>query len=391
MRYLYKFAVVILVVFSWSINSISLAQSKCGGTERWYVKTGIDSDASLVNVNNIVPITIDGLNKLPGLRDKVASGDNQTRLKEERVVYQVSGRLVLFKNEKDADYHLVITDDSLKYSPGGDGTDGLETGTSFIAEIPTPDCAAGKKGPSGARSFWDAQLKTVRAKFEARFPGGQPTDTDLGGIPVTLTGVLFYDRQHYQTGRAVNGVELHPLLDITFGAAPAAPSVTPPTTPTPTGNVNQLLANPGFEEGVTGWSGTVDDIGIYENETARSGNYFAWMGGMGYSHTESLYQNVSIPASANKAVLSFWLSMQTQETTKTKANDKLYVQIRDKDSHVLKSLETFSNLNKNDNYEKHEYDISNYIGQDIQVFLKALENDGKATSFKLDDFELTIQ
>src|SRR5207247_8134342 len=42
------------------------------------------------------------------------------------------------KDEDDGDYHLVITDDSLAHTPGGPGTNGLETGTSFIAEIPDP-------------------------------------------------------------------------------------------------------------------------------------------------------------------------------------------------------------------------------------------------------------
>ncbi len=375
-----------LIVFS-VVNLSAYSQPRCGGTERWYVKTGIDNDASLVDINNAVPITIDGLNKLPSLRDAVPGGDNQTRLKEERVVYQVTGRLVLFKHEKDSDYHLVITDDSLQYTPGGDGTDGQETGTSFIAEIPNPDCAAGKKGPASARSLWDAKLKAVKDKFEARFTGGQPADTNLGGIPVKLTGVLFYDRQHFQTGRALNGAELHPLLDISFDQVETGPT----TTIVAPSIGGQLLANPGFEEGVTGWSGTVNDIGSYENESAHSGGYFAWMGGLGTSHTESLYQNVSIPSSANKATLSFWIGIQTQETTKTKENDKLYVQIRDKDSHVLKTLEKFSNLNKNGDYEKHDYTLTDYIGQDIQVFLKVTEDNAKATSFKIDDFALTIQ
>src|SRR5262249_20795288 len=151
---------------------------------------------------------------------------------------RVSGRLVLFKDEEDGDYHLVITDDSLKYTPGGSNTNGLETGTSFIAEIPDPNCVPGKQGDPNAVSQFATQLRDVRAKFETRFPAGVGADTDLGGIPVTLVGIAFYDRPHQQTGRAINGIELPPLLDIQFDTTgPSGPS-SPPVG----GVVTQLMA-----------------------------------------------------------------------------------------------------------------------------------------------------
>ncbi len=101
------------------------AFAACGGTERWFVKVGTDPDAGLVQLNQVVSITVAGLNNLPKLQSTVPHGDNKFRLPEERVVYQVSGRLVLFKDEDDGDYHLVVTDDSLNYTPGGQGSNGL--------------------------------------------------------------------------------------------------------------------------------------------------------------------------------------------------------------------------------------------------------------------------
>jgi hypothetical protein len=343
----------------------------------------------------IVPITVSGLNSLPKLQNNVPHGDNQFRLPEEQVVYQVSGRLVLFKDEEDGDYHLVITDNSLRYTPGGPGTNGLETGTSFIAEIPDPQCVPGKKGDPNTPSRFDTQLRDVRGKFEARFPGGAGADTDLGGIPVTLVGIAFYDRPHLQTGRAVNGIELHPLLDIQFGGAapPSPPSPPAPVVPAPPSGpvVTQLLANPDFELGVSGWHGTLEDIGSFLGQTARSGQRFAWMGGLGTAHTESLYQNVSIPMSAQQATLSLWLSIATQETTTTKAYDKLYVQIRDQNGAVLKTLVTYSNLDETAGYVQKTFDVSVFRGQNIQIFFRMVEDNGKATSFKLDDVTVTTQ
>lgn len=366
----------------------------CGATERWFVKVGTDPDANLVQLNQILPITVQGLNQLPKLQPTVPAGDNRVRLSAEHVVYQVSGRLALFKNESDGDYHLVITDDSLRYTPGGSGTDGLETGTSFIAEIPNPDCVAGTKGDPNVPSLFAVQLKDVREKFEARFPNGTSANTDLGGIPVTLVGVAFYDRPHRQTGRAVNGIELHPLLDIRFdgGAAPGA--VSPPVSPTETEEespVTQLLANSSFENGVTGWSGTIGDIGSFDGQQARVGSNFAWMGGLGKVHSESLYQNVTIPALEHSVTLAIWLQIATDETTTTNAYDKLYVQIRDKTGKVLKTLATYSNLDSTAGWVQKTFDVSAYAGQDVQIFFKMIEDQGKATSFQLDDVTLTIQ
>jgi hypothetical protein len=366
----------------------------CGATERWFVKVGTDPDANLVQLDAIVPITVQGLNQLPKLQPTVPTGDNKIRLSAERVVYQVSGRLALFKNEADSDYHLVITDDSLRYTPGGTGTDGMETGTSFIAEIPNPDCVAGTKGDPNVPSAFASQLRDVRQKFETRFPNGAGADTDLSGIPVTLVGIAFYDRAHRQTGRAVNGIELHPLLDIRFegDAPPGGGVVTPPVSPNEEeGGVTQLIANSSFEDGVTGWSGTVADIGSYQGQQARVGSNFAWMGGTGKAHSETLYQNVTIPASAHSLTLSFWLRLGTDEVTTTNANDKLYVQIRDKDSHVLKTLATYSNLDSATGWRQKTFDVSAFAGQDVQVYFRMVEDQGKATSFHIDDVTLTIQ
>lgn len=374
--------------------------ARCGATERWYVKGGTDPDAPNVDVQTIVPSTVQGLNNLPHLQPTVPHGDNVIRLAEERVVYKVSGRLALFKAESDTDYHLVIADDTLRYTPGGKGTAGQETGTSFIAEIPNADCVMGTLGPLDAKSVWDSQLRNVRGTFEARFPNGAGHDKDLGGIPVTITGVAFYDRPHLQTGRAINGIELHPILELVFndGATPPAPSPTPSPAPSPTPtpppaiNPTQLLVNPGFEQGITGWSGTVDDIDTYEEEgvTAHSGATFAWMGGRGTAHSEQLYQHVTIP-NAQTVTLSFWLLIATNETTTTNAYDKLYVQIRDANGHVLRSLKTYSNLDVTAQWQKSAFDVSEFRGRDVQVYLRMVEDQGKLTSFLLDDFALVAQ
>ena len=87
------------------------------------------------------------------------------------------------------------------------------------------------------------------------------------------------------------------------------------------------------------------------------------MGGLGTAHSESLYQNVSIPASAQSATLSLWLNITTDETTTTNAYDKLYVQIRNPNGAVLKTLATYSNLDETLGYVQKTFDVSVFRGR----------------------------
>ncbi len=362
-----------------SAPSTSLAD-RCGGTERWFVKVGTDPKANQVDVAHPIQSSVAELNALPQLRDQVPSGNNTMRLDEETKVYTVTGFLALFKDEDDSDYHLVITDASLTYTPGGPNSNGKETGTSFIAEIPDPDCIAGKHGNPAAHSAFEAALMATRQKFETRFPGGKGADTKLN-IPVTVTGVAFYDRQHLQTGRAQNGLELHPLLDISFPGTSVPVEEGPPTT---------LLTNPGFEQGETGWTGTTSAIGEYPHQPAHGGAQICWLDGYGARKTETLAQKLSLPGGAQTITLGFWVTVESEETTASAAYDVCTVQLRSSSGTVLRTLATFSNLTETGGYLHKTFDLSAFKGRDVQIYIKASEDADKATSFVFDDFSLTV-
>jgi hypothetical protein len=347
------------------------------------VKVGTDAKASQVETTKPIPNTVAGLNALPSLRDRVPPSNNKFRLPEETRVYVVQGFLGLFKNETDTDYHLVITDASGKYSPGGANTEGQETGTSFIAEIPDPDCTTGAHGDPAVHSVFAAALRATRAKFEARFPEGKGADTYLG-IPVTVTGVAFYDRQHLQTGRAVNGIELHPLLDIDFhpDSEPVNETVAQTT---------ELLNNSGFEQGAAGWSGSTGDIGHYTDQPAHAGQQVCWLLGYGKTTTETLSQSVSIPSGVSSATLSFWINVGTEEASGAGPFDFCKVLVRGPTGQLLKTLATFSNLNETADYVQATYDLTQFKGHTIQIVFRASENSANATSFALDDVSLITQ
>jgi hypothetical protein len=153
----------------------------------------------------------------------------------------------------------------------------------------------------------------------------------------------------------------------------------------------QLLANPGFESGAVSWTASSGVITNDATVAAHAGSYKAWLDGYGATHTDTLYQQVTIPSTATSATLAFWLMVQSDETTTTTAYDTLKVQVRNSSGTVLATLATYSNLNKGTSYAQKSFDLSAYKGQTVQVYFVGAEDSTVQTSFLLDDVTLTVQ
>ena len=97
---------------------------------------------------------------------------------------------------------------------------------------------------------------------------------------------------------------------------------------------------------------------------------------------------MTIPSTAASATLTFWLHIDTAETTTTTAFDTLRVQIRNSSNTVLSTLATYSNLNKAAGYTQKSFDVSSFQGQTVKVYLTATEDSSLQTSFVVDDFAL---
>jgi hypothetical protein len=161
-----------------------------------------------------------------------------------------------------------------------------------------------------------------------------------------------------------------------------------------TTTTTQLLGNPGFENGSASPAPWTVSTGVIDNSTgeaAHSGSWKAWMDGYGSAHTDSLVQTVAIPSGKTSATLTFWLHIDTAETTTTTAYDTLKVQIRNSSGTVLATLATYSNLNANTGYTQKSFSLNSYIGQTIQVYLVGTEDSTLQTSFVVDDFALNVQ
>jgi hypothetical protein len=171
----------------------------------------------------------------------------------------------------------------------------------------------------------------------------------------------------------------------------ATPTATPTSTPTTSCTASQLLTNPGFESGSgSGWAATSGVISNSSGEAPRTGSYDAWLDGYGSATTDTLSQAVTIPSTCSTASLSFWLHIDTAETTTSTAYDTLKVQVLNSSGTVLSTLATFSNLNAVTGYVQHAYSLSAYAGQTVTVKFTGTEGSTLQTSFVLDDTAVNV-
>ncbi|HEU4952017.1 MAG TPA: M4 family metallopeptidase [Holophagaceae bacterium] len=147
----------------------------------------------------------------------------------------------------------------------------------------------------------------------------------------------------------------------------------------------QLITNGGFESGTTGWTQTSGVIGANgPSEPAHTGSNDAWLDGYGSSHTDYVTQQVTI-AAGTSPTLSFYLHIDTSETTTTTAYDTLKVQVLSTSGTVLGTLATFSNLNAASGYTQHSYSLGAYAGKTVVIKFLGVEDSSLQTSFVLDD------
>ncbi|MFG3580399.1 M4 family metallopeptidase [Micromonospora chersina] len=163
----------------------------------------------------------------------------------------------------------------------------------------------------------------------------------------------------------------------------STPTPTTTTTPPSGSCTGQKLANAGFESGNVSWTAS---SGVITNDTAQAahgGSYKAWLDGYGTTHTDTLTQSVTIPAGC-RATLSFWLHIDSAESTTTTAYDKLTVKAGST------TLATYSNLNKATGYVQRSFDISSLAGTTATISFSGVEDSSLQTSFVVDDTAVTL-
>jgi subtilisin family serine protease len=211
-------------------------------------------------------------------------------------------------------------------------------------------------------------------------------ETNPTASPATVTAAIVNSSTPNKVSNAGTGSPNRLL----FSLLTSGPNPTPTPTPTPVPGA-ELLLNGGFESGSVNWTATAGVITNSTGQTPRTGSFYAWLDGYGTTHTDSLFQTITIPSTANTVTLSFWLKITTAETTTTTQFDRLQVQVRNTSNTVLATLGTFSNLNKSTGYVLRTFDVTAFKGQTVRIYFLGTEDSSLQTSFVIDDTSCTTQ
>ena len=167
-------------------SSITLCQD-CG-VERWDIKTLADADTSKIDFTKIIVSTVHEQAAIAKPYGKLTY-----RTVTESKIYSIDCFLIGYKIEDDKDIHLIIED--------------INTDETMVAEIPSASCSS-IQNTSRAKLFSD-----LHNWFLTNI--GHPTSSFVfleKHIPITITGVGYFDFMHGQKGMALNGREIHPVL-----------------------------------------------------------------------------------------------------------------------------------------------------------------------------------
>jgi Zn-dependent metalloprotease len=145
----------------------------------------------------------------------------------------------------------------------------------------------------------------------------------------------------------------------------------------------QLLGNAGFESGSTVWTASSGVITNSSGEAARTGSYKAWLDGYGSTHTETLSQSVAVPSGCTNTTFTFYLHVDTAETTSSSQYDKLTV------TAGSTTLATYSNLNAASGYVQKSFSLGSFAGSTVTLKFSGVEDSSLQTSFVVDDTAVT--
>jgi hypothetical protein len=151
----------------------------------------------------------------------------------------------------------------------------------------------------------------------------------------------------------------------------------------------ELIVNGGFELSRAPWVlAGPGALYLANGPLPHAGTGYAQLGG-GNNRVGSVYQQVAIPSSA-PANLTFWLNVTSLETSSTRRNDTLGVEVRSKSGVLLATLGTFSNLDKTapGNYSQKAFSMAAFRGQTVRLVFRVATNPSLPTTFRVDDVSL---
>ena len=153
-----------------------------------------------------------------------------------------------------------------------------------------------------------------------------------------------------------------------------------------------LITDGGFESGTQHWTETSTGgfpIITSDEFLAHSGDSYAYLGDY-ESGTDTLSQNVTIPAEATRVALRFWFTISTSEQDNSQPFDLMRVVVANATTgEQIAIVATFSNMNQNGDWAlSQEYDLTAFKGKTVKLRFVAVNNAADTTAFFLDDVTL---
>lgn len=181
-----------------------------------------------------------------------------------------------------------------------------------------------------------------------------------------------------------------PIANVTvFNAVPVACSQT-----------SQVLANAGFESGRTAWleASSNRQAIIQQNSERRSGAWAAKLRGLARYGTDSLSQNVLVPADACSARLEFWVkkvkvnsNMPTRPGITSNDRFKIEAMAASQPGKPVTLLAEYREADLAANtYRSASFDLSAFKGQTVEIRFSGIEDFFEGTAFWVDDVSVNV-
>jgi subtilisin family serine protease len=162
---------------------------------------------------------------------------------------------------------------------------------------------------------------------------------------------------------------------IVGGTTPPPP---PPPPPPPAG----VIANGGFESGITPWTQS-SPYQVISNSKPRTGSYSVWLGGYNNAN-DKISQAVTVPA--NGTLRYYWQQTSTEGTST--AYDYMHVRVYATSGTLLGTLRTWSNRNVRNVWSQDAISLAAYAGQTVRVSFDMTADSSLISSFYVDDVTL---